>query len=208
MLAVHERMTDVEVGIAGRVDGADLVVIDGPLRGRPHIDHADRLHQEPRRARTCPTELHPRRGHLGRRAADAGVHGRRRRGAGTRGTCGFRVRRARRGRASCGASARPTSRPPPRSRSPTRRPRRCPGSRRSRTRTPARRRTFTRSAGSSASCAIGWGIKRCCTARCGLRPPPPPADLAREPRSTTATSATNRYRIVADVTKVVAASGD
>ena len=40
MLAVHERMTEVEVGIASKVDGAQLVVIDGPLRGRTHIDHA------------------------------------------------------------------------------------------------------------------------------------------------------------------------
>ena len=40
MLAVHERMTEVEVSIAAAVQRADLVVIDGPLRGRAHIDHA------------------------------------------------------------------------------------------------------------------------------------------------------------------------
>ncbi len=135
MLAVHERMTDVEVGIAAAVDGADLVVIDGPLRGRAHIDHAIGFIKS-HAVRYLPDELHRVVGTLaagsGRRCSRS-----RRRGAGTRGTCGFLVRRERRGRASCGASARPTSRPPSRSRSPTRRPRCCPGSRPSPTRTPA-----------------------------------------------------------------------
>ena len=40
MLAVHERMTRTEVGIAetvGRDPSIDLIVIDGPLRGRQHV---------------------------------------------------------------------------------------------------------------------------------------------------------------------------
>jgi hypothetical protein len=57
MLAVHERMTDVEVGIAGRVDGADLVVIDGPLRARTHIDHAVGFIKS-HAVRYLPEELH------------------------------------------------------------------------------------------------------------------------------------------------------
>jgi hypothetical protein len=43
MLAVHERMTRVEVGIAeaARDDASvELLVIDGPLRGRQHISRA------------------------------------------------------------------------------------------------------------------------------------------------------------------------
>jgi len=43
MLAVHERMTQVEVGIAeaARDDASvELLVIDGPLRGRQHISSA------------------------------------------------------------------------------------------------------------------------------------------------------------------------
>jgi hypothetical protein len=43
MLAVHERMTQTEVAIAeaARLDpSVELVVIDGPLRGRQHIDGA------------------------------------------------------------------------------------------------------------------------------------------------------------------------
>ena len=57
MLAVHERMTDVEVGIAAKVDGADLVVIDGPLRGRAHIDHAIGFIKS-HAVRYLPDELH------------------------------------------------------------------------------------------------------------------------------------------------------
>ncbi len=112
MLAVHERMTEVEVGDRrATVDGA---------RSRRHRrtvagpGHTSTTRSASSRATPCaylPDELHRIVGTLGRRAADAGVHRRRRRGAGTRGTCGFRVRRDRRGRASCAASARPTSRP-------------------------------------------------------------------------------------------------
>lgn len=40
MLAVHERMAATEVQLASGLAGADLIVIDGPLRGRQHIDRA------------------------------------------------------------------------------------------------------------------------------------------------------------------------
>ena len=43
MLAVHERMTRTEVAIAEAArqdDSIDLIVVDGPLRGRQHIDRA------------------------------------------------------------------------------------------------------------------------------------------------------------------------
>ena len=135
MLAVHERMTDVEVGIAA---GSTALISSsstdrcgaGPTSTTPIgfiKSHA---------VRYLPDELHRSWARWppgsGRRCSPS-----RQRGAGTRGTCGFLVRRGRRGRASCGASARPTSRPPSRSRSPTRPPRCCPGSRPSPTRTPA-----------------------------------------------------------------------
>jgi hypothetical protein len=57
MLAVHERMTEVEIGIAGKVDAADLVVIDGPLRGRAHIEHALGFIKS-HAVRYLPEELH------------------------------------------------------------------------------------------------------------------------------------------------------
>ena len=108
MLAVHERMTDVEVGIAGRVDGADLVVIDGPLRARTHIDHAVGFIKS-HAVRYLPEELHRVVGGARPRGSGHRCSRWRRRGAGTRGTCGCRGRRDRRGRASRGASARPIS---------------------------------------------------------------------------------------------------
>lgn len=64
MLAVHERMTDVEVALAGRVDGADLVVIDGPLRGRAHIERAVGFIKS-HAVRYLPEELHRVVGTLG-----------------------------------------------------------------------------------------------------------------------------------------------
>ena len=90
-------------------------------------------------------------------------------GTGTAGTCACPARRARRGPGLCASNARPT----------------CPfrgdparglsqaawaGSRQPRTRTPAPRRTFTRSAASSASCAIASAIRACSTAP-SARPP-------------------------------------
>ena len=57
MLAVHERMTEVEVSIAAAVQRADLVVIDGPLRGRAHIDHAVGFIKS-HAVRYLPDELH------------------------------------------------------------------------------------------------------------------------------------------------------
>ena len=114
MLAVHERMTDVEVGIAGRVDGADLVVIDGPLRAR----HTSTMPSASSRATPCATCPRSCTASWARSAA------------GQRTpvfTVGVDVEPAlvvpavagtvgmRRGRASCGASARPISRPQRRS---------------------------------------------------------------------------------------------
>jgi hypothetical protein len=43
MLAVHERMTQTEIAIAEHAatdTSVDLIVLDGPLRGRQHIDRA------------------------------------------------------------------------------------------------------------------------------------------------------------------------
>ena len=57
MLAVHQRMTDVEVSIASDVDGADLVVIDGPLRGRQHVTRAVGFIKS-HAVRYLPEELH------------------------------------------------------------------------------------------------------------------------------------------------------
>jgi hypothetical protein len=57
MLAVHERMTEIEVGIAGHVEAADLVVIDGPLRGRAHVDNAVGFIKS-HAVRYLPEELH------------------------------------------------------------------------------------------------------------------------------------------------------
>ncbi len=57
MLAVHQRMTDVEVSIASDVGGADLVVIDGPLRGRQHVTRAVGFIKS-HAVRYLPEELH------------------------------------------------------------------------------------------------------------------------------------------------------
>ena len=85
MLAVHERMTDVEVAIAAAVDGADLVVIDGPLRGRAHIDHTIGFIKSHAVA-TSPTSCigSSARSAAGQRTPVFTVA---RRGAGTPGTC-------------------------------------------------------------------------------------------------------------------------
>jgi len=64
MLAVHERMTEVEVALAGKADAADLVVIDGPLRGRTHIDRAVGFIKS-HAVRYLPDELHKVVGTLG-----------------------------------------------------------------------------------------------------------------------------------------------
>jgi hypothetical protein len=64
MLAVHERMTEVEVGIAGKLDAADLVVIDGPLRARTHIDRAIGFIKS-HAVRYLPEDLHRVVGALG-----------------------------------------------------------------------------------------------------------------------------------------------
>jgi hypothetical protein len=39
-LALQQRMGELEVGLVDRAGAADLIVIDGPLRGRQHIPHA------------------------------------------------------------------------------------------------------------------------------------------------------------------------
>ena len=39
-LALQQRMGELEVALAGRAEPADLVVIDGPLRGRTHVPNA------------------------------------------------------------------------------------------------------------------------------------------------------------------------
>jgi hypothetical protein len=57
MLAVHERMAETEVAIASRLGGADLIVIDGPLRGRAHIDRAVGFIKS-HAVRYLPEELH------------------------------------------------------------------------------------------------------------------------------------------------------
>ena len=64
MLAVHERMTDVEVGIAGAVGASDLLVIDGPLRGRARVEHAVGFIKS-HAVRYLPDELHALVGTLG-----------------------------------------------------------------------------------------------------------------------------------------------
>ena len=119
MLAVHERMTDVRgAAIAGRVGERrphrDRRTVAGPRAHRP----CRRVHQEPRRAVSARGAARDRR--HARPPASARRSSRSARpGAATLGTCGCRGRRARRGRGSCGASARPTWRPTPRSRSRT-----------------------------------------------------------------------------------------
>ena len=124
VLAVQERMTDVEVDAARHTadDRADLVVVDGPLRGRTHIDRAVGVIKTHDVA-YLPAELH----RVGRRArgrrAHAGVHDRVDLEPALVVPAAPRAAR-RRGRGSCGASARPTSPPPRRSRW-RRRPRRC-----------------------------------------------------------------------------------
>ena len=40
IIAVQQRMAELEVELAGRVGDAELVVIDGPLRGRQHLANA------------------------------------------------------------------------------------------------------------------------------------------------------------------------
>jgi hypothetical protein len=40
VLAVQQRMGDLEIDLAGQVDEADLIVIDGPLRGRQRLEPA------------------------------------------------------------------------------------------------------------------------------------------------------------------------
>ena len=122
MLAVHERMAQTEVCIAEAATSdteIDLIVIDGPLRGRQHSARRDRLHQEPRgRVPTAGAAPH------GRQARESGNALRCSRsappGAATRGTCACRARRVRPGPASCAANAHPISHPRPRSRWPTR----------------------------------------------------------------------------------------
>ncbi len=57
MLAVHERMTEVEVSLAGAAAAAGLVVIDGPLRGRAHIERAIGFIKS-HAVRYLPEELH------------------------------------------------------------------------------------------------------------------------------------------------------
>jgi hypothetical protein len=58
MLAVHERMAECEVQLASRVASADLIVIDGPLRGRAHIDRAIGFIKS-HAVRYLPEDLHP-----------------------------------------------------------------------------------------------------------------------------------------------------
>jgi hypothetical protein len=57
MLAVHERMAECEVLLASRAGSADLIVIDGPLRGRAHIDRAIGFIKS-HAVRYLPEELH------------------------------------------------------------------------------------------------------------------------------------------------------
>jgi hypothetical protein len=64
MLAVHERMAECEVLLASRAGGADLIVIDGPLRGRAHIDRAVGFIKS-HAVRYLPEELHTLVGTLG-----------------------------------------------------------------------------------------------------------------------------------------------
>ena len=163
MLAVHERMTDVEVGIAGRVDGADLVVIDGPLRARTHIDHAVGFIKS-HAVRYLPEELHRVVGALGRGAADTGVHG----GVDVEpalvvlaaaGAVGIAVvgRRAVRVLARSRTSGGDRAGEHDRRGAPAVRVRAAQGH-------PRRRRTCTRSAASNDICATGWVIRPCCFA--------------------------------------------
>jgi hypothetical protein len=113
-LGVQSRLSALEVELANawrknsNVED-DLLVVDGPLRGRTHLA---------RRSRTC----RPRRRRSWARW-DRGSAARcsrwARPGSGCRGTCACRVRRGHRGRRSSGWNARPTCVPRTPSRWPT-----------------------------------------------------------------------------------------
>jgi hypothetical protein len=142
MLAVHERMTQTEVAIAraARADASvELIVVDGPLRGRQHIEGTVGFVKS-HAVVYLPPDLPRMVGTLGARQRTPVF---------TVGTSYSRHSWYLRlpGPGSCGASARRIWLPPRRSSSPTARAPPCRASHPSLTRTPAPRRTSTRSGG-------------------------------------------------------------
>jgi hypothetical protein len=121
-LGVNRRMSELEVMLANswRQHSSvedDLLVVDGPLRGRTHLARTVgyvKTHQKSYlQAEQAAVVADPRRG------SAAPCSGWARRGSGSPGTCGYPARHAPPGRRSCGWNAPPTSPTTTRSPSPT-----------------------------------------------------------------------------------------
>ena len=111
--AVQAPLTALEIDVSAAArehgsDGADLLVVDGPLRNRRQLPRTHRLRQDP--AEAVPAGAAHRWWSPALRAgpAHAGLPARHGCGAAGPGTCGCPARPARRGPGSSGSSARPT----------------------------------------------------------------------------------------------------